>query len=175
MRAEHDRDMAVSERALQRAVVDIVGAGPVTREVIETELRARGLRAGEGLRMLLQSDARFAATEHGYVHVPTLFEGTTWTVWVGADEASDDFIRLGPELDPLSWWFVVADGMPLVDEKGRRMGALDIDTVDGHDVLVGPEGWLTDMAGGWASLQIMDGGLHWAACADPPKVTAAQI
>src|SRR5690242_6646135 len=109
-------DMAVSERALQRAVADIVGAGPMTLEAIEAELRARDLPGGHALRALLQRDARFAPVGEGFVYVPTLFEGTTWTVWVDADEASDDFLPLGPELNPLSWWFVIADEVALVDE-----------------------------------------------------------
>src|SRR4051812_27869248 len=167
--------MAVSEGELRRAVADIVGTGAVSREAIEAEVRARDLPTGHRLNRVFQDDATLAEVEAGYVHVPSLLEGTSWTVWVDADDAKDDFVRVTPYLSPMAWWLVVADDVPLVDGRGTRLGALTTEDLDDDDIVVGPDGWLAELAGRWATVRVMDAGLQWAACDAPPGATPPQI
>jgi len=167
--------VAVSDRALRQAVAEIVGAGPLTRAAIEAELGARGLPVGQRLDAVLRDDATLAQVKDGFVHVPTLFDGTAWTVWVDGEDAQEGFIYLEPGLGPLAWWLVAADDVPLVDETGARQGSLVTDDLDGADILVGPDGWLAELAGGWATVRVIDGGLRWTAGDAAPDPTAAQI
>ena len=113
------------------------------------------------------------------MHVPSLLEGTRWTVWADAGDAEDDFVRLKSHLAPLVWWLVVADEVPLVDHDGATLGVLTTDDLDdeegGVDVLVGPEGWLGGLAGRWATVPVVHGGLSWTVCDSPPAATPAQI
>ena len=126
----------------------------------------------------LQFDPRFAEVADGVVFVPALLEGTTWTAWVDAGDAKEGFVRTHPQLSPLGWWLVEGD-VDLVDQSGERLGALvtdgiwldDVDT----DVVFGPEGWLDPIAGGWASVRVIDGALSWSHCANPPAPSERHI
>jgi hypothetical protein len=169
----HDRVMAVSDRVLSRTIADIVGTGAVSRETIEAELRARDLPTGERLDQVLQQDATFAEVECGLVHVPSLVEGTSWSAWVDADDATDDFIRVAPHLSPIAWWLVVAE-VPLVDEHGTGLGVLTTEDADDDDIVVGPDGWLADLAGRWATVRVVAGTSCWTVCKQIPGATPAQ-
>jgi hypothetical protein len=99
-------------------------------------------------------------------------------VWVEAEEAADGMVRTHPYLSPMSWWLVGND-VELVDDGGRSIAGLETDGVelDGFDtdVLIGPEGWLDPMAGGWATVSVVGGALRWTRCDTPPVPTDAQI
>src|SRR5216683_1391294 len=94
-----------------------------------------------------------AEVEDGLVHVPSLLEGTSWTAWVDAEDAEDGFVRVAHHLSPMAWWLVVAEELPLLDESGATVGVLTSDELDDDDIVVGPEGWLTDLAGRWATVR----------------------
>ena len=123
-------------------------------------------------------DTTFAEVDEGVFHVPTTMEGTSWTVWVDGDEAQHGFVRTHPYLSPLGWWLIGAD-VELVDESGQTLGLLETDglLLDGRDtdVVLGPEGWLVDVAGRWATVRVSEGALCWSPCEEPPVASEAQI
>ena len=174
------------DELLRRTVIDILGGRALGRDAIADELLERGSEPGsdspdgmdERLRRLLQMDTSFAEVVDGVIHVPSVLEGTSWTVWVDAGDAADGLVRTHPYLSPMSWW-LVGDDVELVDEAGQSIAVLETDgvAVDGvdTDVLIGPEGWLDRMAGGWATVSVIGGRLRWTPCASPPEPTDAQI
>ncbi len=169
------------DRSLRQAVADVVGIEALSREAIADALVERGvLSSGDGrdrLDRFLQLDTTFGEVTSGVICVPKLLEGTAWTVWVDPDDAAHDFVRTHPHLTPLGWW-LIGDEVSLLDTAGHTLGTLDTDGrwLDGADtdVVTGPEGWLDDLAGSWASVEVLGGGLRWSACASPPEPTAAQ-
>jgi hypothetical protein len=174
------------DEALRRTVADVVGAEAMSRDAIVKELVHRGSELGgdsavgvaERLRRLLQTDTSFAEVLNGVIHVPSVLDGTSWTVWVDAEEASDGLVRMHPYLTPMSWW-LIRDDVQLVDDASQPIADLETDGVvlDGTDtdVVIGPEGWLDGMAGGWATVTVVGGALRWTPCDTPPAPTDAQI
>ena len=130
------------------------------------------------LDRLLQLDTSFTDVTDGVVWVPALLEGTAWTVWIDPDDATEGFVRMHPGLEAMSWWLVGAD-VELVDAAGTNRGVLEndgwmLDGVD-TDVLLGPEGWLDEMTGRWASVEVLDGAVRWSPLEAPPEPTPAQV
>jgi hypothetical protein len=151
----------------------------IARAIVERDPAADSMAAvRHRIDRELQVDPRFSEVADGVVFVPALVEGTTWTVWVDADDAKDGFVRTHPQLSPLAWW-LVEEEVDLVDQSGERLGTLvsddiwleDVDT----DVVFGPDGWLDGLAGGWASVSVIDGALSWSPCADPPVPNERQV
>ena len=172
------------DQDLREAMIGVLDAAAMDKETIARAIVDRDPTAAspESVRHRmdreLQFDPRFAEVADGVVFVPALLEGTTWTAWVDADDAKEGFVRTHPQLSPLGWWLVEGD-VDLVDQSGERLGALvtdgiwldDVDT----DVVFGPEGWLDDIAGGWASVRVIDGALSWSRCPTPPAPSERHV
>ena len=178
-------DVSRDDQELRQAVAGVLGTEARSRDSIVDELAQAGIELGVGpatgrkqLGRLLQDDTTFAEVSAGLFHVPTLLEGTAWTVSVDAGDARHGFVRTEPYLCPLSWW-LVGDDVSLVDDAGDVIGPLETDglMLDGRDtdVVFGPDGWLDDLAGGWATVTVTDGALRWSRCDAPPDPTDAQI
>ena len=165
-------------------MIAVLNAAAIDKDSIARAIADRDPTAGspESVRHRmdreLQFDPRFAEVADGVVFVPALVEGTTWTAWVDADDAEEGFVRTHPQLSPLGWWLVEGD-VELIDQSGEPLGPLvtdgiwldDVDT----DVVYGPEGWLDDLAGGWASVRVIEGALWWSHCANPPTASESHI
>jgi hypothetical protein len=165
--------------ALLRAVLEVVAGRPMTREALVEELRGRrGSVDRDRVDRLLQDDTAFAEVEAGVVHVPSLLEGTAWTVWVDAADARQGFVRTRPHLEVMTWWLIDGD-VELLDETGAARCRLQVESMwlddCDCDVVVGPDGWLANLAGGWATVEVVEAGLCWTACAVPPEPTTAQV
>jgi SEC-C motif len=178
-------DVSREDQELRQAVVGVLGTEARSRDTIVDELAQRGIELGAGpatgrkqLDRLLQFDTTFSEVAAGVIHVPSVLEGTSWTVSVDAGDARDGFVRTQPFLTPLSWW-LVGDDVSLVDDAGNVIGPLETDglMLDGRDtdVVFGPGGWLDNLAGGWATVTVTDGALRWSRCDAPPEPTDAQI
>lgn len=130
------------------------------------------------LDRLLQLDSTFTEVQGGVAHLPAVVEGTTWTVWVDADDGANGFVRMHPGLDALGWWLVATD-VDLVDDTGQRRGALETDgrMIDGcdTDVVIGPDGWLDALVGHWARVDVVGGSLRWSRLDSPPVPTPGQV
>ena len=173
--------MTVSDETLRQTVAELLSTRVVSREALVDELVAREVDLGRDdrrLARLLQMDTTFAEVGDGVFHVPSLLEGTSWTVWVDGDDARDGFVRMHPYLSPLGWW-LIGDEVELVDQSGEALGALETDGLwlDGRDtdVVLGPDGWLRHLAGRWTTVRVVDGALRWSLCEEPPEPTEAQI
>ena len=142
---------------LRARVVAVLGVGAMP----ETELRAAlgqewaPSEHRDGLDRVLAMDTEFGEVSAGFVHVPTVCEGTTWTVWVDADDAAAGFVRVHPSLSPLAWW-LVGDGVELVDVALRRWegctSRIGCSTTPTSTCCAGPlVGWTRSPAAGRAS------------------------
>lgn len=165
-------------------MIGVLDAAAMDKDAIARAIADRDPTAGSPTSVrhridrAVQFDPRFAEVADGVVFVPALLEGTTWTAWVDADDAKEGFVRTHPQLSPLGWWLIEGD-VDLIDQSGGRLGALvtdgiwldDVDT----DVVFGPEGWLDNLAGGWASVSVIDGALAWSRCANPPSPSERHI
>jgi hypothetical protein len=157
----------------------VVGAEPRPRDAIVEVLHARDASVDrERVDKLLQDDTTFAEVAGGVVHMPSMLEGTAWTVWVDAGDAGDNFVRAEPHLGVMTWW-LLGDDVELVDESGAALGVLRVDSMWADevdiDVVIGPDGWLVPFADGWATVRVVDGALNWTACAVPPEPTSRQV
>jgi hypothetical protein len=159
-----------------------LGESALARDVLtERVIASAGSASAASVRRrvdeLLQRDMSFALLADGVVYVPALVEGTTWTAFVDADDAAQGFLRTHPQLSPLGWW-LIADDVELVDADGAVLGGLTTDGIwlDGADtdVVYGPEGWLNDVAGGWAAVSVRAGALHISRLDTPPSPTERQ-
>ena len=163
---------------MREAVVDVLGNGMRSRDSILDALTRRGVEGATQLDRLIQFDTTLAQVSAGVLHLPSFLEGTSWTAWVDADDAGDGFVRMHPHLDPLGWWLIGAD-VDLVDDAGHVVGPLETDglMLEGRDtdVVLGPDGWLDKLAGGWATVTVAGGALRWSRCDRPPDPTDAQI
>jgi len=120
---------------------------------------------------LLQMDTTFVELSGGVAFVPAILEGSTWTVWIDPGDAADGFVRMHPALTALGWWLIGADGARLgvLATDGRMLD--DRDT----DVVLGPDGWLDGLVGGWAAVAVVDGALRWSRLDDAPRPTDRQV
>lgn len=166
---------------LRAAVVAALGTGVLTRDALRATLGEpwTGAHAGrDELDRLIQLDTTFTQVAGGIAHVPSVLEGSTWTVWVDPAEAAEDFVRTKPWLSPLTWWLVDAD-VELIDTDGVPVGSLHTDgrMLDGRDIDVvhGPAGWLDAVAGGWAAVEVVGGALQWSPATEPPSATPRQL
>jgi hypothetical protein len=161
----HDHRVNRRDQELREAVVDVLGNEARSRHSILDELTRRGVEGAARLDRLLQFDTTFAHVSAGVIHLPSVLEGTSWTVAVDADDAREGFVRMHPHLDPLGWW-LIGDDVDLVDDAGHVVGPLDTDGLmldrGDTDVVLGPQGWLDDLAGGWASVTVTGGALRWS-------------
>src|SRR5829696_6080677 len=99
--------MIGSRDALRRAVIDVLGTRALSTLELVRELRARSVDADrERVERMLADDTSFTEVEAGVAHVPTVLEGTAWTVWVDADDARQGFVRTRPHLDAMAWWLL---------------------------------------------------------------------
>jgi hypothetical protein len=164
---------------LRQAVVDVLGVGAKPRDAIAEELDVRHVEWDRSrFDRLMQRDTSFAEVTDGMIHVPSVLDGTSWTVHVDADDAAGGFVRTHPHLSPLTWW-LLEDDVPLVDGAGQTLGTLEVDDewLDGADtdVLLGPDGWLDELAGSWATVAVERGALRWSHCSTSPSPTDAQV
>ncbi len=173
--------MAVRDDVLRRTAAEVLSTGPLAREQLVDALLSRDVDLGPDRRRvsrLLQTDTTFGEVDDGVIHLPSLLEGTTWTVWVDADDAAEGLVRMHPYLSPMGWW-LIGDEVELVSETGEPLGVLETDGrwLDGRDtdVVIGPDGWLRDLAGRWATVDVVAGALRWTVCESPPEATDAQI
>lgn len=178
----HDRDV-VGDEDLLEWIIEMLGTEVLDRDAITDAIVERGRVSGskgsvrDRIAHLLQFDTRFTDVADGTMFVPAVVEGTTWTVWVDPGDAADGFVRMHPHLAPLGWWLVGCD-VNLVDPSGAALGPLDTDGIwlddRDTDVVLGPDGWLDGLAGGWASVTVAHGGLCWSPCAVPPTPNERQ-
>jgi hypothetical protein len=150
----------------------------VLRTLVDSSALPREPRhARERLNRLRQLDTTFTELSSGLVHLPALLEGTRWTVWVDPEDAANGLVRMHPHLSPLGWW-LIGDEVALLDAAGRTIGWVETDGrwLDGSDVdvVLGPPGWLEELAGGWATVEVTGAGLRWTPCAAVPEPTEAQ-
>ena len=75
----------------------------------------------EEIDRLLQFDTVFGNTSAGFVHTPTLLDGTRWTVPVDEDDVEDGFVRVHPYLDQLVWW-LIGDEVDILGVDGAVLG-----------------------------------------------------
>ncbi|MET0145217.1 MAG: SEC-C domain-containing protein [Ilumatobacteraceae bacterium] len=169
-----------TDNSLRDTVIATLGDGAVSLAELRSRLKAPWDRpAGrDDLDRLLQLDTAFAEVTDGFVFVPALVEGTAWTVRVDADDAAEGFVRMHPALSALGWW-LINDDVELVGADGERLGVLETDgwMLDDRDtdVVLGPEGWLDGLAGGWARVDVVGGALRWSPLDGPPAATLAQV
>jgi hypothetical protein len=169
-----------TENTLRDTVIATLGDDAVSLAELRSRLGAPWDRpvGRDDLDRLLQLDTSFTEVTDGFVFVPALVEGTAWTVRVDADDGAEGFVRMHPELSALGWW-LINDDVELVDGDGERLGVLETDgwMLDGRDtdVVLGPDGWLDGLAGGWARVDVVGGALRWSPLDGPPVATAAQV
>ena len=169
-----------TKNTLRDTVIATLGEDVLTLAELRSRLGAPWDRpvGRDDLDRLLQRDTSFTEVSDGFVFVPALVEGTAWTVRVDADDGAEGFVRMHPDLSPLGWW-LIDDDVELVDGDGQRLGVLETDgwMLDGRDtdVVLGPDGWLDGLAGGWARVEVVGGALRWSPLDGPPAATAAQI
>ncbi len=176
--------MPASDATIRDAAAALFADSPAPRrlEQLADDLVARGLDLGgepeERVQLAFRLDPRFAEVADGMVFVPALVEGTRWTVSVDADHAGEGFVRLDVDLPVLTWW-LVAGQVALVGDDGEELGALHTDglEIDGADtdVVFGPDGWLEDLAGRLACVEVTGGGLRWTRSAEEPAPTSRQL
>jgi hypothetical protein len=169
-----------TKNALRDTVIATLGEDVLTMAELRSRLGAPWDRpvGRDDLDRLLQRDASFTEVSDGFVFVPTLVEGTAWTVRVDADDGADGFVRMQPDLSALGWW-LIEDDVDLVDGEGQELGVLETDgwMLDGRDtdVVLGPDGWLDELVGGWARVEVVGGALRWSSLDGPAAATTAQI
>ena len=174
----------IGDEELRDAIVEVLGAGVLDRDAITDAMIERGVVSGprtsarRHIDRLVQLDPRFSEVVDGMMFVPAVVDGTAWTVWVDPDDAADGFVRMHPHLSPLGWW-LIGDDVDLVDESGETVGSLDTDGIwlddRDTDVVFGPDGWLDELAGGWASVEVAHGALRWSPCPVPPLPDERQV
>ncbi len=164
-------------------VIELLGHEPITEGELSDRLLADPDYEGSAgdvsnrLARLLQLDTSIVPTSAGLVHIPTLVDGTRWTVRVDSDDLEQGFLRIKPDLAVLSWWLV--DGaVPMRSSDGRwssiaKTDGLILDDAD-TDVLFIEEGWI-DPSTDWIEVRVADGELVVAALDSPPDPTDAQI
>ncbi len=190
----------IDDNAIRQLLTELLADGPLPEDRLVADVTAglaeRGERPAPGKvlqRLRFLSD--LVEVEGGTTLIPLLLDGTSWTVFVDADDAAGatgdgtdsdgvphgiegGWIRTSTYLPPMSWW-LVSNTVPLVDAAGSEIGTLRtegvwLDDADTDVVYCGP-GWLDGVAGGWATLTIRAGRVSIAACAEPATVTSAQI
>ena len=72
-------------------MIEALRNGPLDRDALRRRRVGRG--RGEIDSRSLQFDTVFGNTSAGFVHTPTLLDGTTWTVLVDEDDVEDGFGR----------------------------------------------------------------------------------
>jgi hypothetical protein len=172
-----------NEDRFRTSVIELLGVSAVARDELVQAL-VKGGTAGnqaavtEQLRQLLQFDTSFTEVADGVACIPSVAEGTVWAVWVDRDDAAAGFVRSDPQLSALSWWLIGAD-VALVDASGSVIGNVETDAfmIDDRDtdVILGPEGWLDGLAGGWASVAVTGAALCWTPAAAAPDPDARQV
>jgi len=169
-----------TENTLRDSVIATLGGEALTLAELRSRLGTPWDRAvgRDDLDRLLQRDTSFTEVSDKFVFVPALVEGTAWTVRVDARDGSEGFVRMHPDLSALGWW-LIGDDVALVDGDGRRLGVLETDgwMLDDQDtdVVLGPDGWLDGLVGGWAQVEVAGGALRWSPLDGPPAATPAQI
>ena len=172
----------VSKGQLREAMAEQLGSRGLTHDELVAALVADGRFGSAGVverqvDEVLQRATSFGDVGDRLVSIPALLDGTSWTVKVDADDAAKGFVRVNPSLAPMGWWLIDAD-MQFVDASGRVLGALSTDGImlDDHDtdVLFGPDGWLAEFAGGWATATVRGATLQLAHLAVPPPVGERQ-
>ena len=174
--------MVVSDDDLRAAIIDALGQDARSARQLAEELAAGRPDRGptpEELEDLLDDDLAFTRTTAGYFYVPAMVEGITWTVPVDDGDAAVDHLRAEPWLGPITWWMIterteLAD--PPADAATLEVhGHWDDEAGAEIDVVCGPEGWLSALAGETATLSVRDHRVHLAPCAEPPEPTAEQL
>ncbi len=108
-------------------VAALLAAGPRSRDDLLQALAADGHAVEpDELTRALNIDGRFAEIDGRYVHLPTLFEGTSWAVPVDVDAAVTGRLAVGPAL---GWWAVL-DDVAVHDASGAPLGLLEFADVD---------------------------------------------
>ncbi|MDY7105916.1 MAG: SEC-C domain-containing protein [Actinomycetota bacterium] len=173
---------------LLETVADVLGTSAMTLAAVVDALRSRaGAEAGAG--RAVPTEARvaealrpawsFVEVSGGVAHLPSLLDGTTWTVAVDAADAADGVVRLHPDLAALGWWFGDVEVLDLLDETDAPAGAArwEVAERDGEerDVLVVPPGSLDAVAGGAASVTVAGRALRLEPCPEVPAPDPAQV
>lgn len=172
----------MNSNEIRAAVVDALGQRSRPVDGLAAELAALGIDPAidpEELEELLEHDPAFTHTTAGWFYVPAMVDGVAWTVPVDSDRAADDHLQVEPWLAPIAWWLVSED-IELVDRTGHD-GSLDMHSewddeawAEG-DVLCGPDGWLTELAGGTAAFSVRDRRVQLTPCPETPVPSPGQL
>jgi len=169
--------MSLTDEAVGAALAKVIGGGVVPREDLRGLLAAAGTRISfDEIDEHLQFNTAFAELEDGVVYLPGLTEGVGFGLWVDPATATENYLPMHPAVEAISWWLIQSP-VDLFDEAGKSIGQIQgdgwmIDGVD-TDVIVGPDGWLDDVADSWIALRVREGELVLERLAGPPTVDPA--
>ena len=164
---------------IQIELAHLLGSGVLSEEEAAAGLADNGIDLGsdpiDRLNGAIQFDGSFTVVPGGIAWIPAFLDGTRWSVFVDADDAAEDFVRTTPALEPLIWWMISGE-VRIIDASGTVIGAHETDDLDDNmtDIVSGPKGWLTELAGQWAQVTVTNGALQWAPMAAKPDVTERQ-
>ena len=153
--------MVVNEISDFEFIAEQAGAflqeGPLTLDALIDRLEAAGLRLGDDPRDLLFDLLGDDCTPIGdwWVHLPSLLHGIRWVVDVPAEPG--DALPLGVLASVVVFWDWQTT--PLLDGTGTATGEVRHGGPSRYELL-GPVGWLTEMAGRRAVLEYRRDGVR---------------
>ncbi|MCP5028635.1 MAG: SEC-C domain-containing protein [Actinomycetia bacterium] len=170
--------MALTDDEMCAALAEVMGNTVVPRDQLDDLLADAGYRVRtEDVDRQLQFDSRFVELRDGLAYLPALTEGVGFALWVDPETAAEDYLLMHPALEVIGWW-IVEGPVDLFDEAGQRVGVIESDgwLIDGvdTDVVLGPDGWLEEVAGSWIAFRVKRGTLVIERLTDPPPVEPAR-
>ena len=170
--------MALTDDDVRAALAEVIGGRAVSREQLDELSADAGSRIRpEDVDRQLQFDTAFVELRDGIAYLPALTEGVGFGLWVDPETAAEDYLLMHPALEAIGWW-IVAGPVDLFDEAGERIGAIESDgwLIDGvdTDVVVGPDGWIEEVAGSWIAFRVQQGSLAIERLASSPSVDPAR-
>lgn len=165
-----------SLHTIRRKAAELLGIRALPLADLVDRLVSDGVVLGrtpaERVAEALELDPRFVQiADERWSHVPTLIDGTTWSVAVDAATASSELVPCTPDLELLSWW-AIEEPITLADGSGA-LQVVELD--DGRDAFTGPDGRLDARAGSTLLVRVAGGQLALEHVDDPPAPTPEQV